>query len=72
MTALHEGWLMGAEEVAKNKTPNSINRVLLLSDGNANIGIDDIDELKIQCAKLADVNVTTSTYRLGYILIKTL
>ena len=65
MTALHEGWLMGAEEVAKNKTPNSINRVLLLSDGNANIGIDDIDELKNQCAKLADVGVTTSTYGLG-------
>ena len=65
-TALHAGWLMGAEEVAKFKTEKSINRVLLLSDGNANHGLTEVTEIKNQCAQLADVGVTTSTYGLGF------
>ena len=48
MTALHAGWLMGTEEVAKNKAENSLNRVLLLSDGNANQGLTDIGQIKSQ------------------------
>ena len=66
MTALHAGWLMGAEEVARHKTTNSLNRVLLLSDGNANEGLVDRLEIKSQCAQLADAGVTTSTYGLGH------
>ena len=66
VTALHAGWLMGAEEVARQKTQNSLNRVLLLSDGNANQGLSDIDDIKSQCAQLADAGVTTSTYGLGH------
>ncbi len=66
MTALHAGWLMGAEEVARHKTLNSLNRVLLLSDGNANEGLVDPVEIKSQCAQLADAGVTTSTYGLGH------
>ena len=66
MTALHSGWLMGAEEVARYKTSASLNRVLLLSDGNANVGLQDLDEIKSQCARLADNEVTTSTYGLGH------
>ena len=65
-TALHAGWLMGAEEVAKNKTEKSLNRVLLLSDGNANQGLTNVSEIKSQCAQLADAGVTTSTYGLGH------
>ena len=66
MTALHAGWLMGGEEVARHKTTNSLNRVLLLSDGNANEGLVDRLEIKSQCAQLADAGVTTSTYGLGH------
>ena len=66
MTALHAGWLMGAEEVARYKTENSLNRVLLLSDGNANEGLINIAEIKSQCSQLADAGVTTSTYGLGH------
>ena len=65
-TALHDGWLLGAEEVARQKTPTSLNRVLLLSDGNANVGLQDVDAIKSQCAQLADNEVTTSTYGLGH------
>jgi len=65
MTNLHTGWLLGAEEVAKYKNKKSINRVLLLSDGNANRGLTDINEINEQCSGLADTGVTTSTYGLG-------
>ncbi len=63
---LHDGWLLGAEEVARQKTPTSLNRVLLLSDGNANVGLQDVDAIKSQCAQLADNEVTTSTYGLDH------
>lgn len=72
MTALHAGWLLGAEEVAKNKTENSLNRVLLLSDGGANEGITDTNQIKSQCAQLADAGITTSTYGLGHHFNETL
>jgi Ca-activated chloride channel family protein len=64
-TNLHGGWLKGAEEAAKHLAPDCISRVLLLSDGRANDGLTDSDEIALQCAKLADSDVTTSTYGLG-------
>ena len=64
-TALHAGWLMGAEQVAQFKNELSINRVLLLSDGAANIGLTQIEDIIPQCSDLANTGVTTSTYGLG-------
>ena len=64
-TNLHGGWLMGAEQVALKKSNNSINRVLLLSDGNANVGLITPTEIATQCSKLSEKGVTTSTYGLG-------
>jgi Ca-activated chloride channel family protein len=64
-TNLHGGWLKGAEEAAKHLDPAGISRVLLLSDGNANAGLTNLDEIASQCAQLADTGVTTSTYGLG-------
>ena len=37
-TAIHAGVLQGAAEVAKFKEPRRLNRVVLLSDGQANVG----------------------------------
>ena len=65
MTNIHKGWILGAEQVALKKSIKSINRVLLLSDGNANEGITDTQVLKEQCSRLADTSITTSTYGLG-------
>ena len=65
-TNLHGGWLMGAEQVALKKSNKSINRVLLLSDGNANSGLITPTEIGVQCSKLSEKGVTTSTYGLGY------
>ena len=65
-TNLHQGWLLGAEEVAKNKSSQSLNRVLLLSDGNANQGETSENVISDQCSQLAREGVITSTYGLGY------
>jgi Ca-activated chloride channel family protein len=64
-TNLHGGWLKGAEQAAGYLDPRCMSRVLLLSDGQANVGLQDVDEIAMQCAKLADNGVTTSTYGLG-------
>ena len=65
MTALYDGWSLGAEEVAKNVSDNYISRVLLLSDGQANRGLTDDDVIASHCQKMAETGVTTSTYGLS-------
>jgi Ca-activated chloride channel family protein len=64
-TNLHGGWLKGAEQVAAHLGPNSIARVLLLSDGCANQGMTSIETIASQCEQLAREGVSTSTYGLG-------
>ncbi len=40
-TALHGGWAAGAEQVVEHVAWDGLNRVLLLSDGLANVGVTD-------------------------------
>jgi Ca-activated chloride channel family protein len=65
-TALHDGWLAGAEQVAKHQSAEAINRVLLLSDGQANEGLTDPEAIAEQGAELARTQVTTTTVGLGH------
>lgn len=65
MTALHGGWLKGAEMIAPRVAAGSISRVLLLSDGGANVGLSRSEEIAPQAAQLAAAGVSTSTYGLG-------
>ena len=65
MTALYDGWSSAAAEAAKNVTKKSISRVLLLSDGQANEGLIDQDEIASHCAQMASVGVSTTTYGLS-------
>lgn len=65
-TNLHGGWLAGAEELAPHTQPNVLSRVILLSDGHANVGLTDTGAIASQCAELAAAGVTTSTYGLGH------
>ena len=64
-TNLHGGWLKGAEEAAKHLAPKYTSRVLLLSDGQANAGMTNVNGIALQVAQLGDTGVTTSTYGLG-------
>lgn len=64
-TALHAGWLRGAIQVAGSADGPALSRVMLLSDGQANVGLRRAEEISPQCAELAGAGVSTSTYGLG-------
>jgi Ca-activated chloride channel family protein len=63
-TALHGGWVTGCNEVAGG-LGEGVNRVLLLTDGLANVGVQDPDELARQAADLRARGITTSTFGVG-------
>jgi Ca-activated chloride channel family protein len=64
-TALHAGWKAGATAVLENLSKNMVNRVLLLTDGDANVGIKDPATLTKNTRELVDFGVTTSTFGVG-------
>lgn len=64
-TNLHGGWLKGAEKASPHIAADTVSRVILLSDGQANQGLTDVDAIARQCTELAEAGVSTSTYGLG-------
>jgi Ca-activated chloride channel family protein len=64
-TALHSGWLKGAETLAPTAGSAMMSRVILLSDGQANEGIVDTQQICDQVRELASAGVTTSTVGIG-------
>lgn len=64
-TALFSGVSKGAEELRKFKKEEAINRVILLSDGQANIGPQTPQELGSLGASLAKEGISVTTIGLG-------
>lgn len=64
-TALFDGWLQGAEQAALAASGDFLSRVLLLSDGCANEGPSQPDEVTPHCRNKEAAGVSTSTYGLG-------
>jgi Ca-activated chloride channel family protein len=64
-TDLSGGWLMGCREVADHLTAQGVNRALLLTDGLANRGITDVEELAHHARELRKRGVSTSTFGVG-------
>ena len=64
-TDLGGGWLRGAEQVATHLAKDGVNRVLLLTDGLANQGIQNADELARHAGALRARGVATSTIGVG-------
>jgi Ca-activated chloride channel family protein len=64
-TDLAGGWLEGCREVAERLAADGLNRALLLTDGLANRGITDIEELTHHARELRRRGVSTSTFGVG-------
>jgi Ca-activated chloride channel homolog len=64
-TDLSGGWLTGCREVADHVLSEGVNRALLLTDGLANRGITDIEELIHHARELRRRGVATSTFGVG-------
>ncbi len=64
-TALFGGVSLGANEVRKNSKENFVNRIILLSDGLANIGPSTPAELGRFGASLIKENISVSTIGVG-------
>ena len=64
-TNLHGGWDAGRQEVMAGLVPGQVARVLLLSDGEANAGLQDPAAQGRAAAEAAGQGVGTSTYGLG-------
>ena len=65
MTNLSGGWLEGCRQVGLVHASGAVNRALLLSDGLANVGITDREELGEHARQLSQRGVTTSTFGAG-------
>lgn len=64
-TNLSGGWLQGRKFVAEHMREGSVNRILLLTDGQANRGITAPDQLIGLCREAAATGVTTTTIGFG-------
>ncbi len=64
MTDLHSGWLAGARPL-EGGNDKAISRVVLLSDGQANVGITELPEIEAQCRQWQERGVSTTTVGLG-------
>lgn len=64
-TFLFGGWLKGSEQVAENDGANQLSRTFLLSDGLANVGLTNIDEIASHSRQLLQRGISTSCFGVG-------
>ncbi|MFE4105664.1 vWA domain-containing protein [Almyronema epifaneia] len=64
-TALHAGWVEGGMQVSQYLNPEHLNRVLLLSDGLANVGETNPDAIAQDVHGLSQRGIGTSAMGVG-------
>lgn len=64
-TALHDGWAAGARQVEAQRSADGLNRVLILSDGLANVGLTEPAAIAEQVAAARRRGVSTTTLGVG-------
>jgi Ca-activated chloride channel family protein len=64
-TALHEAWVRGGMQVSEHLTEGAVNRVVLITDGLANEGLTNVDQIVSQIRGLSDRGVSTSSIGIG-------
>ncbi len=65
-TALHAGWVEGGVQVSQYLNPDQLNRVIVLSDGLANVGETRPDAIANDVHGLAQRGVSTTTLGIGH------
>jgi Ca-activated chloride channel family protein len=64
-TALHAGWLEGAHQIAPYVGAYGVSRINLLSDGQANSGVTNVQQIVDEAVRLHEAGISTSTYGIG-------
>lgn len=64
-TALHDGWVEGGVQVSQQLQGDQLNRVILLSDGLANVGQTNPDVIASDVHGLAKHGVSTTSMGIG-------
>jgi Ca-activated chloride channel family protein len=64
-TNLQGGLVLGRDQILAAMTPGHVNRVILLSDGNANVGVTDVPSLARVAGDAAERGVRITTVGLG-------
>jgi Ca-activated chloride channel homolog len=64
-TALHEAWVRGGMQVSEHLMDGAVNRVVLITDGLANEGLTNVDQIVSQVRGLSDRGVSTSSIGIG-------
>jgi Ca-activated chloride channel homolog len=64
-TALHAGWMEGGMQVSQHLNSAHLNRVLVLSDGHANVGETNPDVIGRDVAAIAQKGISTTTLGVG-------
>ncbi len=64
-TNLSGGYVQGVREVMPHNRDDSVNRVLLLSDGQANVGITQVSQLRSLASRHLEKGVSLSTMGIG-------
>lgn len=64
-TNIFDGWHQSAIEVAKNLKKDSINRVIVLTDGQTNIGLTNTDQICTHVMTMKNSSISTSTFGIG-------
>lgn len=65
LTDLHGGWKQSCDHVDSGMMKGNVNRVLVLTDGQANCGVTNTQELIERARQRADKGVTTTTLGFG-------
>ena len=66
MTNLSGGWFTGCDQIADFMTKDYLNRALLLTDGLANVGLTDQEQLVMEAKELRRRGISTTTFGVGH------
>lgn len=65
-TNLSGGWFLGGQQIAEYFSKDYINRAFLLTDGLANVGLTDHEELVMEAKKFRQRSISTTTFGVGH------